>query len=387
MSDEHGDGFAHAHKARVVGVNMIHRALVHLRVGKEGSAVDEVHVLVARRARLQIRAHHHVAALQGVLGVGVGKIIGTGNHDEGHRGVLFADGLVNAVVRFFQVFGAGRVVIVIADKHAHGQIGHVFIERLLALGVAGKAEVDVIHIQQAADVIFVDVARTAGGGAMYNGGAVEDDLLKIAVLFARQQLRFGGKAHFQRFHYGMHGEIDGIGMHAGALLHLDDLLIAVRHVVRHAEFLHIAAAEIIVDIQVKACRGYQRQMRGAAHHAEFGADGDEGRICGEAHAAARAFLAELFNGRAGGGGHIHGQAVEKAFGGGVVQAVNVKGRLAHIMPGNGHIADGGIDDHVFIEIDEIFHDKRSLDFFCLLYNAAENFARKKQCFCNVQKKL
>ena len=110
VTDYHSDRLAHFHKARVVGMDVIHRVVVYFRVGKEGRAVDEVHILVAQIACFEVGTHYYVAALEGVFAVHVGVVIGTRDHDVRDGGILFADGLVNGEMRGFKMLGVGRVV-------------------------------------------------------------------------------------------------------------------------------------------------------------------------------------------------------------------------------------------------------------------------------------
>ena len=125
-------------------------------------------MLVALCAGIAEGILDHTASFYRIL-FGVRRKIGAREHDIGNIRVLFADRRVKAAVRLTEIFGRGRVMVVIADKGAHGQLCHICGDGKLRAGVAGKAEVDEINVKAATYHSLIRKAGTRGAGALRDG--------------------------------------------------------------------------------------------------------------------------------------------------------------------------------------------------------------------------
>ena len=357
MLDHQPDAIRHAQKSRIVGMDAVHGEIVGVGDHTEAEAVHEVDVLVPVLPRLQVGVHDHLTAAEDVvLTAGLCPEVGTSDHDVGEVGVLLADDLVEGVMGGGQMVGGGRVVVVIADEHTHGQGRHPLGQHSLTLGLTRKSDIVEIHIQISGNDGGVDQSGSPRGGAVDDGGAVEGDGEDVAVGSRRSQLGIRMQTHLQLLHHGVDGEIDGEGAHDPRLhVHPEDRLIGVGHIVGHTELTDESAAELAVLIQVEARGGQKGQVRRPPHHTELGSDGHVDRVGGEPHPSARGFLGQKSHPLAGRVGHLGGHTTEIGLRQRLIQAVDGEGGLAHVIPVHVHVLDLGADDHVGVNVDVGFH--------------------------------
>ena len=84
--------------------------------------------------------------------------MGSGEHDDRKKRFGGPDDGEHVRMGVSQVLDIWSIVVVIIDKSGHGETGNIFGHGFFALGSAGKAQIDMIYVQRAAENIFVGVA-------------------------------------------------------------------------------------------------------------------------------------------------------------------------------------------------------------------------------------
>ena len=208
---EHGENvFVHPVETKIVRVAAVNGAgVVHL-LPEKGFAVDEPDVAVARIRGMPPGAADDLAPGRSGRLVGVehvGADVAHGKDDDRQIRPRFADRPEERLVGRSQVFRRGRVVVVVHDEGGKFKSADGAGNRELAFAAAGKAEIDLLRVEFAAEHGGVGVPRTGGASPLGDGGAVEEDRTGHLVRQRRQDRAAFLQADLDLLHAAVEGEI------------------------------------------------------------------------------------------------------------------------------------------------------------------------------------
>ena len=150
----------------------VNRTHIVIFSDEEILAVDEINIFIPDRFCFFIAIYDDLTALFGAVSV---SVIGTGYHNIRNIGVLFAYRFIKIEMRFFEIFGIGRVVVEIRNESRHRKRRHIIANRLFCSGTARKAEINIVDIQSSCYDILITVSGTGSASALRYRTAVIND--------------------------------------------------------------------------------------------------------------------------------------------------------------------------------------------------------------------